>query len=247
MRFAIISDIHSNKEALNCVLQHISKRGIKEIICLGDVVGYGPNPIECVQSIMEVANICLKGNHDEAIIEGVYLFNRIAKGALEWTKTILEGSSAKEEIWEYLSDLPLMYTLDHYNFVHGSPLDPTSDYILARNIPVEQKKFEEIFSSFGNVLFCGHSHIPCVITESLNVFTLDQLGFKYKIGEEKAIVNVGSVGQSRDGDPRSCYVEVIDDFFFFHRVPYNYEAVCQQILDNENLHNALGERLLKGK
>lgn len=249
MRYAIISDIHANQEALLTVLQHIRKRGIKEIICLGDVVGYGPNPIECLELVMDICSICLKGNHDEGMVEGIYLFNPVARRALEWSRDMFSQTDhpAKDKMWEYLANLPLIYTLDDYTFVHGSPLDPTCDYILPRNIAVDKAKFHEIFQTFDTILFSGHTHMPCVITESLEVFYLEQLGYKYQWQKQKVILNVGSVGQPRDEDPRACYLEVIDDMFFFHRIPYNFEAVCQQIFANEFLDNVLGERLRRGK
>ncbi len=249
MRYAIISDIHSNLVALNQVLDHIKKRGIKEIICLGDVVGYGPKPIECIELIMQNCYVCLKGNHDEAMVEGVCFFNPVAKNAIEWTREYLLGVEhpQKEEMWSFISDLPMTYILDkEYMFVHGSPLDPTMDYILTRDLVIEEKKFEDIFDSFENILFTGHTHLPCVITDSMEAFSIKELGYKYKFSGQKAIINVGSVGQPRDKDPSSCYVEVVDDFVFFHRVPYDCEKVYQEILENPKLDPSLGRRLLTG-
>lgn len=249
MRYAIISDIHGNLEALNTVLEHIRKRGIKEIFCLGDIVGYGPKPIECVDLIMQHCEICLKGNHDEALVEGVCFFNPAAKGAIEWTKECFEKSEhpQKEEMWSFISNLPLMYEMDEdYTFVHGSPLDPTMDYVLMRDLYVEEKKFDDLFETFDKILFTGHTHLPCVITEGREAFTLAELGHKYKYEGKKAIVNVGSVGQSRDKDPSSCYVEVMNDLIFFHRVPYNYQKVADEIMANPRLDPSLGKRLLNG-
>lgn len=249
MRYAIISDIHGNQEALRSVLLHAKKRGIKDIVCLGDVVGYGPKPLECVQSVMENCEFCLKGNHDEGLVEGIYLFNPVAKRALEWTQELLRKTDhpEKDRMWDFLATLPLTYTVDEFFFVHGSPLDPTCDYILPRNVQVDRQKFRDIFRSFQRILFCGHTHMPCVITESLEVLMLDALNYKYHVGKEKAIVNVGSVGQPRDEDTRACYLEVIDDMFFFHRIEYDHELVCRQIEENERLDNLLAERLRKGK
>lgn len=249
MRYAIISDIHSNIDALNAVLAHIRKRGIKEIICLGDIIGYGPNPIECMQLVMDNCSVCLKGNHDEGLVEGIYLFNTIAKGALEWTKKVFVNleQPTKDQMWSFLQELPLIYSVDRNVFVHGSPLDPTSDYILARNVCVDEKKFADIFATFDKILFSGHTHMPCVITESLEVLSLKELGYKYHLGDEKVIINVGSVGQPRDEDTRACYLEVIDDMFFFHRIIYDVDLVYKKIMDNKNLNNALGKRLREGK
>ena len=122
---------------------HIKKRGIKEIICLGDVIGYGPNPIECLEIIMENVQICLKGNHDEAFVEGVCFFNPIAKSAIEWSQTVFSESDHPDKVGmeEFLKNLPLSYTMENNFFVHASPLDPTSDYVLPRNVMTEKNKF----------------------------------------------------------------------------------------------------------
>ncbi len=248
MRYAIISDIHGNLEALTSVLAHIRKRQIKDIICLGDVVGYGPRPVECAELVMENCSVSLKGNHDEALIEGVCFFNAVAREAIEWTRKCFSDANLpnQQELLEFMTNLPLTYNLDNYSFVHGSPLDPTTDYIFLQDLVFEEKKFNDIFASFDNLLFTGHTHVPCVITESFEAFSLEKLGYKYQKESKKAIINVGSVGQPRDKDPRACYVEVIEDIVFFHRVPYDFNKTCQEILDNPNLDKFLGKRLLTG-
>ncbi|WP_372366411.1 metallophosphoesterase [Candidatus Uabimicrobium sp. HlEnr_7] len=247
MRYAIISDIHSNLEALDAVLKHIKSRRINRIICLGDVVGYGPDPQECLKIVRETADVCVKGNHEEAIIEGAYLFNDRAKASIEWTQKSLAEMGSGEINRQFLSDLPLSYTEDNYLFVHASPLDPTSDYIFGAKQTVKTEKYQNVFSAFDSILFIGHTHIPCVITEDLKTSYVDELGYKYHFQNQKAIINVGSVGQPRDKDNRASYLEVIDDMFFFHRIPYEMEKTRQKILANEYLDNYLGERLLLGK
>lgn len=247
VRYAIISDIHSNLEALNAVLKHIKNRNIKKIICLGDIVGYGPNPQECLRIVMDSVDVCLKGNHDEAAIEGAFLFNRRAKASIEWTQIEIKNSPDKEKLWNYLSQLPLLYTEDNYLFVHASPLDPTSDYILGSETTTKPEKYKNIFSAFKSILFIGHTHVPCVITEDLNIENLEDLNYRYNYTNQKAIINVGSVGQPRDKDTRASYLEVIDDMFFFHRIEYDIDETRRKILANSHLDNYLGERLLLGK
>jgi predicted phosphodiesterase len=249
VRYAVISDVHGNLEALKNVLDHIGARGINTIFCLGDIIGYGPNPVECTELIMQNCFVCVKGNHDEAISEGIYLFNPVAKKALQWSKKILETSSnpKRQEIWDYLCDLPLWFVMNEYMFIHGSPLDPTSDYILAKSAQSEPEKLHKIFQEVDQTLFCGHTHVPGVITDQLEFLSLADLDYKYMIEDSKAIINVGSVGQSRDGDPRSCYVEVIDNMVFFHRIAYNYNKVAEQIFANDSLDDFLGQRLMSGK
>ncbi len=249
MRYAVISDIHGNLEALEAVLAHIQKRGIQEIVCLGDVIGYGPNPIECLVLVMENVEVCLKGNHDEAFVEGVYFFNTIAKSAIRWSLEEITKSDhpRRESIIEFLRSLPLTYTRDKNLFVHASPLDPTGEYIHPQMAAQDPERVIKIFSSFETNLFVGHTHFPCVITESLQTFDLKQLGYKYQSAKEKSIINVGSVGQPRDKDPRASYLEVIDDIYFFHRVPYEIEKTQEKIRINPSLDNSLAERLLLGK
>lgn len=249
MRYAIISDIHGNLEALESVLSHIRSRGISTIYCLGDIVGYGPNPLECTELVMENCDVSLRGNHDEALLEGIYLFNSMAKGALLWSREIFQNTehAKKEEMWKFLEELPYGFHIDNYSFVHGSPIDPTTDYILTKNLG-DEKKFHQIFSQIDHALFCGHTHLPCVITDNLTAKTLQDIDFKYFIEEgEKAIINVGSVGQSRDNDPRASYTEVIDNMVFFHRIEYDYQKVADKIFANPQLHDYLGERLMLGK
>lgn len=247
VRYAIISDIHSNLEALDAVLKHIKSRRINRIICLGDVVGYGPDPQECLKIVRENADICVKGNHEEAVVEGAYLFNDRAKASIEWTQKTLEKSEEKQEYIEFLSNLPLLYTEDNYLFVHASPIDPTSDYIFGSKQTVKTDKYHNIFAAFDTILFIGHTHIPCVITEDFKTSYVEDLGYKYHFQNQKAIINVGSVGQPRDHDKRASYLEVIDDMFFFHRIEYDVEKTYQKILANQHLDNYLGERLLVGK
>lgn len=248
MRYAVISDIHSNLEAFQAVLEHIKKRNIKEIICLGDVIGYGPQPVECLELALKHCNVILQGNHDVAVIDKPVLFNSIAKEAILWTRHELETTTnpKKQEFWDALKNFPTTYSLNSISFVHGSPRDPSMEYIIPSEIPFMYEKYEEIFLSFEKILFVGHTHIPCVITQSGVVSYLQDIEYKYFYNNEKIIVNVGSVGQPRDHDNRACYVEVIDDFIFFHRVIYDCEVTHQKIVNIPELNNILGERLLLG-
>ena len=252
MAYAIISDIHSNIEALTNVLADIKSRNVDKIVCLGDVVGYGPNPIECTDLIMENCDWTLKGNHDEALIHGAYAFNMRAQKAIEWTKEQLKprffsGSAARRR-WEFLSNLELRHEEDGVMYIHGSPRDATNEYILATEIGFGRTdKFEEIFDSFEKMLFVGHTHLPCVITdkyESTNQSELDDSQYVHKEG--KAIINVGSVGQPRDRNNRSCYVTVDGDTIRWHRVEYEFEKTMEKINKIPALDPALGSRLKEG-
>ncbi len=252
--FAVVSDLHSNIEALRVVLEDIESLGVTDIICLGDVVGYGPQPLECVDLVMSKARVCLKGNHDEALVHGAYAFNLRAQKAIEWTRDQLKpgffSGSAVRRRWEFLVNLPLRHEEGPDLFIHGSPRDPTNEYILATEIgfgPTE--KFEEIFAGFERMLFVGHTHMPCVITDKYETKTSAELENKYvypDMADQKVIVNVGSVGQPRDRDPRACYVVVDDNTVTWRRLEYDIEKTVNAMEAIAQLDAALAARLKEG-
>ena len=256
MPYAIVSDIHSNIEALSVVLDDIEKLGITDILCLGDVVGYGPNPLECVDLIMERCKVTLKGNHDEALVHGAYAFNLRAQKAIEWTRDQLKpgffSGSAVRRRWEFLTNLPLRHNVEETGdlLIHGSPRDPTNEYILATEIGFGRtEKFEEIFASFDRMLFVGHTHMPCVITDEYETKTSTDLGDSYEfpdMAEKKVIVNVGSVGQPRDRDNRASYVVVDDTKITWRRLEYDFEKTAAKIEAIAQLDAALAARLKEG-
>ncbi|MBL4848407.1 MAG: metallophosphoesterase family protein [Planctomycetes bacterium] len=252
--FAVISDLHSNIAALEVVLQDIESLGVTDIICLGDVVGYGPQPLECVDMVMEKARVCLKGNHDEALVHGAYAFNLRAQKAIEWTRDQLKpgffSGAAVRRRWEFLTNLPLRHEEGPDLFIHGSPRDPTNEYILATEIgfgPTE--KFEEIFASFERFLFVGHTHMPCIITDKYETKTSTELNNVYEfpdMAEHKVIINVGSVGQPRDRDNRACYVIVDGSTVKWRRCEYNIERTTKVMDSIAQLDQALSARLKEG-
>ncbi len=252
MAYAIISDIHSNVEALGEVLKDIDKAGIKDILCLGDVVGYGPNPLECTDTIMQRCKMTLKGNHDEALVHGAYAFNMRAQKAIDWTRDQLKpgffSGQAVRKRWEFLTNLALRHEDGPVLYIHGSPRDPTNEYVLATEIgfgPTE--KFEEIFASFEKMLFVGHTHLPCVITDDYESKTSSELENKWTYpGKGKAIVNVGSVGQPRDRDNRACYAWVDGDTVQWRRIEYDFAKTMEKIDKVSQLDQALAARLKEG-
>jgi diadenosine tetraphosphatase ApaH/serine/threonine PP2A family protein phosphatase len=250
--YAVISDVHSNIEALGEVLADIDAHGVREIVCLGDVVGYGPNPLECVDMIMERTRVCLKGNHDEALVHGAYAFNLPARKAIDWTREQLRprfhsGRSVKRR-WEFLSSLPLRYEVGPALFTHGSPRDPTNEYILAQYMGTgPSERFEEIFAGIERMLFVGHTHLPCVITDGYETRTATELGNSFTLPDnQKVIVNVGSVGQPRDRDNRACYAIVDDDTITWRRVAYDFEKTASKIERIAELEPALAHRIKIG-
>jgi len=192
MLFAIISDIHGNLEALQTVLEYLQKKKVEQIFCLGDVVGYGPNPNECVSLVREHCSTVLMGNHDYAAIGKANLeyFNEFARMATFWTRDVLTPENRK-----YLEALPLTHQTDQYLMVHASPTNPEHWYYV---LSVDEAQIE-MQSFTQDLCFIGHSHVPVIYSEKQmfkkTTFTFEQ--------NQKYIVNVGSVGQPRDRDPRS--------------------------------------------
>lgn len=247
---AIISDIHGNLEALSAVLADIQKRNITEIICTGDIVGYGPDPVECL-------NICrgfkqaILGNHEEAVLfrAGSKDFRVWAEMAINWTKQQLfkPGMPGVEDNLKYLHSLQEIYEEDRVLYVHGSPRQPLRDYVYPKDIR-DKAKIDEIFAKVPRFCFSGHTHLPGVFREDYVFIHPEELPMGvYLTGKERVMVNVGSVGQPRDGDRRACYVTFDDDVIVFRRVEYDVELTMKKIYATEGLNRALADRLRVGK
>ena len=247
---AIISDIHSNLEALTAVLADIREQGITDVCCLGDIVGYGPNPRECIDEVMK-CKVCLLGNHDQGALFDPEGFNTGAERAIFWTRDQLENSghlSNGQQRWDFLGELPRNHQDGPFLFVHGSARNPLNEYVFPEDI-YNRRKMEKIFALIGRYCFQGHTHVPGVFTEDLCFLSPDEIEFHYRLGEGKAMVNVGSVGQPRDGDPRACYA-VLDDVekvVQFRRVEYAVERTIHKIYEVPELDNFLGDRLRDGR
>ncbi len=253
MHRAIISDIHGNLDALNAVLDDIQEQGITEIYCLGDVVGYGPNPCECLDKAMTFA-ACLLGNHDMAALCEPEGFNDSARKAIQWTRQQLKTDEALESLedeaafkrYEFLCNLPRTIREDKLLFVHGSARSPLSEYVFPNDIN-DRLMMSRIFELIPGYCFQGHTHVPGVFTESGSFYGPHELGNGYRLANEKVMVNVGSVGQPRDGDPRSCYVVLKDGVVSYRRVAYPVEATVSKIHAITGLDRFLGDRLLQGQ
>lgn len=238
MKIVVISDIHGNLEALNKVLEYINKLECeKRVVCLGDIVGYGPNPAECFEIVESLTDkICL-GNHEDAILDTNYNYQmtKYALEAIRWTRGILG-----EEIREAISRLPVQIEEDNVLYVHASPDNPMQwKYITnARNA------YSSLIEMKHSLCFVGHSHIPGIyaynaLQGNSNKATLS----KY----DKTIVNVGSVGQPRDGSPMLSFAVFDDDNWDVEivRLKYNYHKTMAEI-NKANLPLVLAERLARG-
>ena len=252
MRCAIVSDIHANLEAFEAVLDDIRGQGIEDIFCLGDLIGYGPNPRECIDLAMRHFKVTLMGNHDQAALFDPEGFNASAEAAIFWTREQLESRGnprQNERRWEFLGELPRVHREQDGQllFVHGSPRVPLNEYIFPEDI-YNRRKMERIFQLVDRYCFVGHTHVPGVFLESGEFLEPTDLPEgRLALPDQKMVVNVGSIGQPRDGDPRACYVVLEDGNLWFRRVPYDVEKTIQKIYRIPALDNFLGDRLRQGR
>ena len=241
MRIAIVSDIHSNIAALQSVMADLDARSVDKIVCLGDIVGYGPAPNECVELIRFKADFCLMGNHDWAVLgkEDLAYFNSFAREAVIWSQKQL-----KEDCANFLKSLAFINIKGECTYVHSSPFEPqTWTYIINKN----DAQFE--FEHFQTQLcFVGHTHVAGIFLKKGQtiIFQMeDKIHFKE---DEKLIINVGSVGQPRDFDSRASYgiLDLKNRWFEFHRVTYDIEST-QLSMEKFGLPKYLIERLSYGR
>ncbi|MGA3050719.1 MAG: metallophosphoesterase family protein [Chitinispirillaceae bacterium] len=243
MRRAFVSDIHANLEALEAVLEDIGKQAVDEIICLGDIVGYGAEPNECTEIIRKRSAIVLLGNHDAASVKllDTNLFNNFAQAAIDWTVQILQKAHCT-----YLLSLPLTATREPFTFVHATPYEPGRWYYITS---LEEASFN--FRHFGTeVCLVGHTHIPMIVVldEGKKVYARQagHINLRETPGA-RFLINVGSVGQPRDRIAKSCY-GIFDDAtgeFFFRRVAYDIPKT-QTRMRKANLPEFLITRLTDG-
>ena len=246
---AIISDIHSNLEALQAVLADIKLQNVETIYCLGDVVGYGPNPRECVDLVMSCPVVIL-GNHDQGAMFDPEGFNASAERAIFWTRSQLESpherSETKEKRWEFLAERPRSHREDGFLYVHGSARNPLNEYVFPEDI-YNQRKMERIFALVERYCFQGHTHVPGVFTETMQFHSPDEIESVYRLDGRKTLCNVGSVGQPRDGDWRACYILLDDETIRYRRVEYDVDTTVKKIYAVPELENFLGDRLREGR
>lgn len=272
--FAIISDIHSNLEALEAVFADIDARGIKEVICLGDIVGYGANPKECLDLVRRRCRVTLMGNHDHAVLFEPTNFNLPAERACYWTRQLLEEEpdpAVRRERWKFLGELPVRVKEGDVLLVHASPRRPMNEYIFPEDVFTNPQKVIANFERLdARICFVGHTHQPGVFVDDPYFDPPHELPDSpfYEMDNERVIVNVGSVGQPRDRDTRACYVvvhrrpEALEggteglvatalgcsvEQVEFARVEYDLERTVSKILAEPNLEDMLGSRLYEGR
>ncbi len=242
MRIALISDIHGNLEALTAVLKDIEKHQVDQIWCLGDVVGYGANPSECLKLVTETCDIRLMGNHDHSTLGKTPIdgYTQVARVSTEWTQDKL----TKKDL-DILESFTMEHWLDDVLAIHASPYDPEEwHYILT---PVEA---DDAFGAFdGSICFHGHSHMPVIFTEMPGALPRRKEAHDFDADEEnRYLINVGSVGQPRDNDPRACWVLYDSDerHIEYHRVEYDIRQT-QSKMTEAQLPRMLVNRLATGR
>ncbi len=253
MKIAIVSDLHANREAAEAVWEHLATQDTERLICLGDVVGYGPDPEFCVDLVRGHAEFCLMGNHDDALFRDASDFNSYARQAIAYTAKRMRprwwSSSERRERWSYLQSLPLTKEIGRFSFYHGSPRDPVREYVLSTDGLLNPEKLRDVFEKLNGVGFAGHTHQPGMHDEELQWHGLagaEKLTLPLPEGK-KAFVNVGSVGQPRDGDNRACYCVLEDCQVTWHRVEYDFRTTQNKIFATRELPEILGRRLAVGK
>jgi diadenosine tetraphosphatase ApaH/serine/threonine PP2A family protein phosphatase len=241
VKYAIVSDIHSNIEALEAALAQVDDT--VEVLCLGDIVGYGPNPNECVERIRERAKVTILGNHDVAAIDdfGLAYFNPAAREAMLWTQNVL---AAENTAW--LNGLGYEYRTPEFLLVHGAPRD-YFEYILDK--PAAARAFG---ATDAPLIFIGHTHIAEVYSlepdGSIAHRHLQQGGDVDIVPGYRYLINVGSVGQPRDLNPRASFGIYDTDTQAVTIVRYDYAiARVQEKIALAHLPDALGRRLLVGR
>lgn len=242
MRYGIFSDIHSNLEALDAVIEAYRKEKIDRYLCVGDVVGYASSPKECIEKIRMLAMITVAGNHDWASVNLISTdyFNPLAKEAVSWTQRNLDEGGRY-----FLEGLQLVYKNEDLTIVHGS-LDKPGDFSYMTDGGIAFRTFELLET---DICFVGHTHVPGVFIKSENNHIRYREDNNISIRQDsKYIINVGSVGQPRDVNPNAAYCIYDTDkkSVEIKRISYDIQAARQKII-NEGLPKFLGERLLIGR
>jgi diadenosine tetraphosphatase ApaH/serine/threonine PP2A family protein phosphatase len=251
--WAILSDIHGNLEAFQAVLADIDglSRPVERILCLGDTVGYGPNPLECLDLVKRRCDFVLLGNHDQAVLFDPDGFGAAAARAVFWTRHLLETTGqASQERLTFLTALPRKHSEGELLFVHGSARSPLNEYVFPEDV-CNHAKMERIFALVDKYCFQGHTHVPGIFTEETSGIyrfrSPEEIDYLYRFEGRKMLCNVGSVGQPRDGDWRACYVLFEPHELRYRRVEYDVEATIKKIHANPNLDDYLGDRLRDGR
>ncbi len=246
---AIISDIHSNHEALVRVLEDAERHGAQDVVCLGDLIGYGPNPRQVMRIAIHAFRFTLMGNHEEGILYTPVGFNWKAEASAFWTKEQIGSKrfppAENRRFRDFLESMPRYVEEGDVLYVHASPLEPTKEYVMPE-ASYNHEYMRHIFARVRRVSFGGHTHLPGVFRPDHAFLPQSEIEGPYPVTQGKFFVNIGSVGQPRDGDTRACYVLFDGAHVVFRRVFYDYRKTARKIKRIKRLPNALGARLSMG-
>ncbi|MFT3992650.1 MAG: metallophosphoesterase family protein [Luteolibacter sp.] len=240
MRIALFADIHANLEALEAVLADAAEQGVTDYVCLGDIVGYNADPSACLERVRALACPTVKGNHDEDASghHSLETMNPVAAAALEWTRTQLS-----DEQRQWLTRLRMVRQVSDFTIVHSTLDQPAGwNYVTNRFDAMANFSYQ-----FTTLCFHGHTHVPRVYmkTDRVQEVAADLVSLEK---DAKYFINVGSVGQPRDGDWRACYAIYDTDaqVVYYRRLEYDIVTTQQKILD-AGLPRMLAERIQEGR
>lgn len=246
MRFAILSDVHGNREALNAVLADLETSRIDRLVLLGDIVGYGPDPEFCVDraaALVQAGAIAIKGNHDSAILDPAEKMNAMAQAVISWTRPRLDQAQTA-----FLENLPLIHTEAETLFVHASANDPMQWHYVTN----DRRAVASFRATDAHLILCGHVHVPALMTFDLGGIVREHKlphGANIPLLKSRRWLGViGSVGQPRDGVPHAAYgiYDSVTRELTFRRVPYDVDETIRK-LRAARLPEVLAKRLKEGR
>jgi predicted phosphodiesterase len=243
VKVAVVSDIHSNLQAFEAVLEAIAASEAEEVWCLGDLVGYGADPDACIELARRHVAVCLAGNHDMAVVGEIALdeFTRGASVAAQWTREVIDADNLA-----YLSELVPKGREESIGLYHASPRDPVWEYVLSALLAELC-----LDAQADRMCLIGHSHVSCAFVRREGKPTTGEPcreGATLDLSSSEWLLNPGSVGQPRDGDPRAAWLllDLDDQCASYHRTPYDVSGAAAAI-KAARLPNSLAERLEYGQ
>lgn len=248
MHYAILGDVQGNAEALRAVFEDIRRRKIERVVCLGNVIGFGPDPVECVDLVRTHCFITIRGDHEQALLSGTDGLIPATAALIEWALEELQQGSEGASRMAFVDNTLDSFSSAGISFFHGSPRS-SREYLFPSDVRRNRRKLRAAFTHVEKVCFHAHTHVPGVICEEpLSWRSASELDgyYHYRKGE-KSLINVGSVGQPRDGDPRAGYIEIRKNEIFWRRVPYDVEAVIDRMEQLEVFGTHYSTRLRQGR
>lgn len=248
MHYAILGDVQGNGEALRAVLEDIRARKIERVVCLGNVVGFGPDPVECLDLVRNNCFITIRGDHEQALLSGTDGLIPTTARLIEWAKEEIEKTGDGGQRMAFIDNTLDSFSSAGISFFHGSPRS-SREYLFPSDVTRGRRKLRAAFEHVEKVCFHAHTHVPGVIKEIPLIWrsAAELEGYYHYRKGEKSLVNVGSVGQPRDGDPRAGYIEIRKNEIFWRRVAYDVEKVIERMEQLEVFGTNYSARLRQGR